>query len=228
MGIGTSGSGDGQLESPRGITFDPRNGDIIVVDSKNNNRISVFDINGNFIRKFIPSGNLKEPNDITFNPYDNTLILNDTNSVQVYGFDEGKLIREFGSHGRGRGQFMKADGIAFEPQNNTIIVSDSRSHKIQVFDGNDGKFITKFGSFGLAEDQLDTPRGIAITNEGIIVIADSLNNRVLILTQLGEFVQKIDLKNSKETILGVGIFPNNDILCATSGKIQIFRPNYSS
>ena len=47
--VGTPGSGDGQLDGPRGIVVDLK-GDIYVVDT-DNNRIQEFDSNGKFITK---------------------------------------------------------------------------------------------------------------------------------------------------------------------------------
>ncbi|WP_434127648.1 6-bladed beta-propeller, partial [Enterococcus faecium] len=46
---GTLGSGDGQFNSPEGITI--YNNEVFVVDN-NNNRIQVFDLNGVYLRKW--------------------------------------------------------------------------------------------------------------------------------------------------------------------------------
>lgn len=56
----------------------------------------------------------------------------------------------------------------------------------QVFDM-DGNFRFRFGSPGSRDGHFQFPSGVAVTSEGNIVVADSMNNRIqvgLVLTRL--------------------------------------------
>ena len=69
------------------------------------------------------------------------------------------FITQWGSFGNGNGQFNRPAGIAIDPEDNLIYVSDTVNNQIQVFDS-DGNFITKWGSFGLGNGQFNRPDGI--------------------------------------------------------------------
>ena len=58
LSIGSSGSGDGELNRPAGVEVDPH-GDIYVADS-GNNRVQLFDQRGEYVQKFLGDGTLSK------------------------------------------------------------------------------------------------------------------------------------------------------------------------
>jgi DNA-binding beta-propeller fold protein YncE len=69
----------------------------------------------------------------------------------VYHKNSTFLFR-FGKEGSGAGEFNFPFGIAYEHNNNRIIVADEGNNRIQVFD-KDGKFLFKLGKEGNREDE---------------------------------------------------------------------------
>src|SRR5215831_20401366 len=106
--IGTPGSGDGQLDGPRGIVVDLK-GDIYVVDT-DNNRIQEFDSNGKFITKWGSAGSgdgqFNSPIGITLDYARGYVYVTDSGNNRVEKFTaNGTFITKWGSAGSGNGQF---------------------------------------------------------------------------------------------------------------------------
>jgi DNA-binding beta-propeller fold protein YncE len=90
-----SGSGDGQLHSPTGITVTGSSGEVAVVDASNN-RVQIFDSEGNYKRQFgrkgkKADGDLFSPSDITSDAHGNLIVLDMTNRLQVFS-PEGRHV----------------------------------------------------------------------------------------------------------------------------------------
>src|SRR3989442_13209027 len=83
--IGSSGSGNGQLDDPKGVVVDTK-GNLYVVDS-GNNRIQEFDTNGKFIRTWCSfgtgEGQFNGPLGITLDYAQGYVFLTDTGNERV-------------------------------------------------------------------------------------------------------------------------------------------------
>lgn len=53
----------------------------------------------------------------------------------------------------------------------------------------DGNFRFRFGSPGSRDGHFQFPAGVAVTSEGNIVVADSMNNRIQVSLLPGKFAQ---------------------------------------
>ena len=80
--------------------------------------------------------------------------------IQVYKLD-GTFLRQWGSFGRGIGQFEYPDGLAISTDMNEIFVCDMLNNRIQVFRLNDNSFVRMFNS--------NSPTGIAICGNLVFV-----------------------------------------------------------
>ena len=90
--FGSNGKGDGELDGPTGIGF-LSNGNVVVCEFENNNRISIFDPQGNFI-KTIRGEDLSEPNHLFVDSDDNILIANSGhNSIAIFSSETGNLFK---------------------------------------------------------------------------------------------------------------------------------------
>ena len=112
---GEIGEGPGQLTLPHGVVVDS-NGRIIVGDSENQ-RISVFDADGNFVETWpVPSrgGMAIDEND--------TVYVSDVNANAVYVVRDGEVLDVIGGLGRAHGLSLDSDG--------TIYASDSANRQV--------------------------------------------------------------------------------------------------
>jgi len=199
--------GDGQFGVTAGVTVDSSD-KIYVVDSGGNNRVQVFDANGNFLRKFGSVG----PNDGQFfNAWDvavksdGNIIVTDNTKRNVHVFDSlGNFLSKFGSFCNistgdgcidpdgpgplelGDGQFAGPGKVTVDSSDN-IYVIDLQNHRVQVFDSA-GNFLFKFGTFGIYNGEFDRPNGIAVDNLKQIYVSDTNNNRIQVFDSTGNFL----------------------------------------
>ena len=61
-----------------------------------------------------------------------------------------------------------------------ILVADSGNHRLQAFD-NLGNFLSEYGSFGSGPGQFNSPAGVIVDSSGRALVADTLNNRIVVL-----------------------------------------------
>ena len=100
---------------------------------------------------------------------------------RVSVFDQtGKPVRQLGGPGQGDGTLDEPVAVAVSDVGDAH-VADAQRNTIQVF-GPDGRFSSQYGG-NLA---LYRPRGLAIGGDGLVYLADTGRNRVLLLTDTGE------------------------------------------
>ncbi|XP_067934406.1 tripartite motif-containing protein 2-like [Watersipora subatra] len=116
------------------------------------------------------------------------------NMVFIYSH-EGELIKSFGQHGSGPGEFKEPAFVCIG-KNDDIIISDCRNSRVQVLNKN-GEFKYQIGKKGTGKGQLQGPSGVAIDKFGQILVTDRVNNRIQVYTYTGEFVSCIESSGSK-------------------------------
>ena len=126
------GQDNGQFNVPRGVAVTPTH--ILVADS-NNNRIQIFDLDGNYLSQFghpgTNPGSFSNPLGITANS--THILVADTNNNRVQIFDlEGNHVSTIGRGGAGDGQFNAPQGIIVNSTN--ILVGQVLNGRIQVFE----------------------------------------------------------------------------------------------
>jgi DNA-binding beta-propeller fold protein YncE len=128
----------GELDDPTGvaIAFVGFSFNIYVADLENN-RVQVFDFQGN--QQFLwgskgnGNGQFDDPWGVAVDK-DTNVYVTDYNNHRVQVFtNNGDFITAFGTKGDGDGQFDHPTGIAIDPFTNTIYVADTDNHRIQVF-----------------------------------------------------------------------------------------------
>uniref|UniRef100_A0A915PYU1 B box-type domain-containing protein n=1 Tax=Setaria digitata TaxID=48799 RepID=A0A915PYU1_9BILA len=187
--FGSEGSADGQFCRPWGICCDNK-GRIVVAD-RSNNRIQIFDKEGNFLHKFgspgTRPGQFDRPAGIT-----NEIVVADKDNHRVQVFSErGDFLLKFGERGRTPGLFNYPWGVAVNSFNQ-IAVSDTRNHRVQMFSPQ-GHFIRKFGFDNSLYNykNLDSPRGVCFLHDGQLVITDFNNHRLVVMSSRGTVDMKM-------------------------------------
>ena len=97
-----------------------------------------------------------------------------------------QFLGQYGSFGRGDGQFVWPRSIALDRAGN-VYACDDHLNRISVF-GPDDAFLCSWGESGSGEGQLNGPSGLAFDPDDNLVVIDAMNHRVQGFTKDGTFL----------------------------------------
>lgn len=187
--FGTTGSGNGQLETPADVAMDA-DGNLWVAD-KGNHRIQKFSASGAFLSQFgtqgSADGQLTSPSSLTIDAAGNIWVTDQGNHrVQKFS-PSGQFLAKFGSLGTGNGKFLGPNGIAID-ESGAIWVCDAV--KVERFTPQ-GQFIERVGTAGSGPGQLSGPNSLDVDPEGNVLVAEATNDRVSVFDGDGDFLRTI-------------------------------------
>jgi len=189
-----------ELDNPTDLILDKNGKNVYVVDNKNN-RINVFEDDGDddFIYgSFCDIVSIQDCNDnadgadedgdgqfndlisIARDALGKFFVVDSDNSrVQIFD-DDGEFQSKFGSSDSGDDEYLgSAVGIAIQESSRDIFVSDVERDSISVFDST-GNFKFKFDSFD-GNDDFRNPTNMIIDNsEEMLFVTDTGNDRIVI------------------------------------------------
>jgi DNA-binding beta-propeller fold protein YncE len=182
---GSKGGGAGQLLEPRGITVSRDNRFVYVTD--NSGRIQQWTANGKFVRGWLtpktPTGLLEGSEGLTMLRNGNIAFAH-THAAHILIYSpEGKLLRQFGSYGTQRGQFLLVTGN-FEDAQGFLYLADYGGAFDRVSKWTpDGKLVAQWGTHGEKPGEFRRPCGLAIARdangrETDLLVADVNNHRI--------------------------------------------------
>jgi hypothetical protein len=190
MQWGSQGSGDGEFQYPAEIAIDVT-GNLYVAD-QNNNRVQVFDSEGQYLR---PWGGTGSANGEFINAV--SVAVDDSGYVYVADFDNGRVqkflpdgtfITKFGQWGTADGELRYPRGVAVD-DSFYVYVADAGNDRIQKFTSN-GTFVTTWGSIGHEDGQLYGVMDVAVGPSGTIYAVDCYNQRIQEFTSTGTYLNK--------------------------------------
>ncbi len=169
--FGTLGSGNGQLNTPRGAATDAA-GNVWVADTENS-RIEKFSPEGKYLSQFgtlgSSDGQLNHPKGIALDAAGRIWVA-DTNNNRIEEFSpKGRFLAKFGSLGTEAGKLKSPVGIAVDSGGN-IWVADTANNRVQKF--------SSTGAYLAAYTSLSGPTAIT-TRGALIIVADTANNRIV-------------------------------------------------
>ena len=188
--IAEPGKGPGQIKKARAIDFGP-DGHVYVADT-GNNRVQVFDREGEYIHSFgkkgSKTGQFKSPEGIAVNSKGNVYVADSGNHrIQIFNSD-GMFFHSFGSKSKKvkdetpqKRSFLNPTSLAIDSKDNLYVV-DQENNRIQVFDES-GNFVNAFGTLGKSYSQFDRPVDIAIGSNDVIYVAEAGNHRIQIFSK---------------------------------------------
>ncbi len=194
----------------------------VFVSNAPTNRIVEFDVGGNFLGVFVPSGlgGLSWPAGLVFAPNGNLLVASfNTDSVLAYDGATGEFLGEFVAAGAGglTGPF----GLTFGPNGNLFVTSSS--NQVYEFDGSSGAFVGVFVSTG-DNGGLATPKGLLFKPDGNLLVASFATDAVLEFDGVtGSFVDQWDLGGLNSGFWGLDgpwgmrLGPNGNVYVASHG-----------
>ena len=115
-------------------------------------------------------------------------------------------------------------GVAVNSHRREVYVSESGSHCVSVFETATGTKLRSFGGLGNGPRQFDMPCGVALTPSGDLLVCDSNNHRIVLLSPDGDPLKSVGSKGKRalqfNEPVGIGVHPK-------SGKIYVteFRNN---
>jgi DNA-binding beta-propeller fold protein YncE len=145
--FGSSGSGQNQFGSPRGIAVDSTNNKVYIGDSGNGRMVRVDSGSGGttFGANWEDFGSVVQfnrPNQVSVDPTNNKVYVAENVSERISRFDSGSggttfgaNLETFGTRGSIDGRFAEpVQGVFVDPTYSKIYIGDSGNHRIAVID----------------------------------------------------------------------------------------------
>jgi sugar lactone lactonase YvrE len=176
---GKAGTAPGELGYVSAVVQDA-DGYYYVAEFGENERISKFDVDGNFIKLWgshgTEQGQFQRARALALGP-DGLLYVADSvnHRIQVFTRD-GDLVRCWGEPGGEPGQLGMPYDLAFDKKGN-LYVAERENHRVQKFTV-EGKSLGCWGGPGRAPGQFADPWALVVDSKGYVHVCDTENNRV--------------------------------------------------
>lgn len=171
------------------------------------------------------NGTLSKPLDIAVNAQGKIYITDSNNDrIQVFS-PTGSPLFNFGTTGKGKGNFTFPNCIAIDDENN-IYVGEFKINRIQVFNSS-GKYIRTINS---PKEILLEPLAITFGNDKRLYVA-SRNGVIIVMDKAGQLLAKFGTNGTRDGQLsypnGIAVDRHGNILVSDSGndRIQVFDQN---
>jgi sugar lactone lactonase YvrE len=186
---GKHGKAVGEFDAPIGLAIN--SADEIYVSEFRNNRVQRFSSKGKLLGS---SATAPMPGGLAVDRAGNIYVAPLMSHKTCVYAPSGQLVREWGKHGKGDGEFDQPGGIAIAPDG-TVYVADQVNRRIQRFT-TDGKFLLKWGEYGSKPGQFDGkeklpnrtggPNFVAVDREGNVYTTEAALGRVQKFTPTGK------------------------------------------
>jgi hypothetical protein len=201
LNIGTSGSGNGQLDDPYDVCVDEFNTLGVVVANRGNTRVEIFDKDGTYSANFSPSS-YPDTLDCSINISDYPIYVGMAATGMIVAYDGAGSTGtvSFGGLGSGDGLFQTGGiwQLRLDPVTDDVYVYDHIADRLQQFDYS-GLFVDKWAHSDLFEDVTGST---AITsfciNENFIyfLVKDARHNLYKYKKETMELLDTVDFKGT--------------------------------
>ncbi len=199
--------GDDHLKTAHGLRIDPE-GNVWLTDV-GNHLVMKFDPEGKLLLSLGRKGRAGDkpdqfdrPTDVAVTPNGEFYVSDGYGNSRVLKFDRtGKLLRQWGTKGRGEGEFDLPHAICLDAKGR-VYVGDRENNRVQVFDA-EGKYIEQWKESG-------APYGLFLFGDRLFV-ADGIANWIRVLAPDGKSLGRW---GEKGTLAGQFQMPH--MLCVDS------------
>jgi hypothetical protein len=233
--VGSQGASVGQFNGPTGLAMSPDETRLLVVDMLNRRVVVADATDGRWVRTLQgPAGTLMSPACVAMVARTGQVLVVDylRDLVVVFaGVDDDTVVRTLGDgFGRGPRQLQTPCGMAVLDEGDAAdrpvaVVADTHNDRLSLFRVDDDTLLRHVGSKGAAPGQFNEPRAVSVVSsrltgngEAWLVVGDSDNRRVQVLTLLGVVVRVLSA--------GDGVGPLGDVLnsftvCEATGELLV-------
>lgn len=193
----------------------------IYIADTNNQRIQVFDYDGNPISMFGENGEgegqFRFPYGIASDAQGQLYIADLYNgNISIFSAD-GQFIKYFGQ----KGEFVRPAGLSID--GDKLYVSDVAKNEIIVF-ALDGTKLLSFGKKGTGDGELNSPNALVHVGNKIYV-SDTGNDRIEVFDEQGNFLLKASSQLANPR--GISVDPQGNIYVVSNltNKVVVFKSN---
>jgi tripartite motif-containing protein 71 len=210
LSYGSRGADPGQFNELRGLSLTPDEMHLLTCD-RGNHRVVVTDVrDGQSLGSLQGlAGTLDVRMQAIVAPLTGQVLVVDFNLhivVVFAGVDDDTVVRTLGDgQGQGPRQLQNPCGLAVldgdvadvtAPDGPVAVVADTRNHRLALWRVRDSTVVRHVGSQGAAPGQFNRPTAVTVvparstgTDEAWLVVAESDNHRVQVLTRTGTVVR---------------------------------------
>ncbi len=181
-----------------------------------------FSREGRLLQVFRDEANLSRPISVAVDEERGQILVADElfSHIVVFDAETAQAVRGIGRRGRlGPARFRIITDMVFN--DGRLYVAERVEWRLQVLDA-EGRFLTHFG-----HDELRFPQALAVTDDGRVLVADRMDNRIRIYRD-GRLVERVGRNGSGpgEFRLVNDMTVDGDLLYVAdslNGRIQVFR-----
>ena len=226
LSFGKEGSSVGMFNFPWGVAVNAR--DEIALTDQKNNRVQIFNSDGNYLRSFGREGKkvgeFKEPRGIAFHNNGNIFVADNGNHrIQIFR-GEGEYVGSFGGFGSLDSQLSFPCGLSVDCDCN-IIVADFGHKLIKIFSP-DGKFLMKIGGQGSFTHPVH-----CVQCDRYLIVSDNAEHCIKVFDRNGNFQYKFGKQGEGEgefkLPVCLSVNKSGQLLVSDRGnnRIQVFELN---
>jgi YVTN family beta-propeller protein len=206
---GKKGTGPGEFDVPHSIVIDSKG--LLYVGDRENNRIQIFDTDGNFVREWDKIGS---PWGLFITPGpDQVIYMSDGAANRVLKLDlNGNILGAFGESGKQPGQFEYAHGIAVGPKNE-IYVAEILNWRVQ-------KLVPAKSTASTAAADPKCLVYVANHSDDTVSVVDTSTNKVVQVIDDIEAAHSVDFSpDASRVYISVESEKTLDVIDQKTGKI---------
>ena len=178
-------AGNVSLQSPSGVVFDQRTGQLFVADALLG-KVFIFDDEGGLLGERIPPDGFQRPGGVALDPA-GSLYVADAMRGEVLVFSaSGAFQRAIGSSSSADGRFQRPTQVAVGPHGEVVVV-DALRFLVEVQDPA-GKLLGIVGKIGDVPGSFARPRGVALDSKGHLYVADAAFDNIQIFDLTGQLL----------------------------------------
>ena len=238
LSCGLKGASIGQFNGLRGLSLTPDEMHLLVCDGRNHRVVIADARDGRSLRSLQgPAGTLDSPWQAIVVPQTGQVLVVDCTRCHVVvfaGVDDDTVVCTLGDgEGPGPRQLKQPRSLAgldgdvadaAAPHGPVAVVVDTFNYRLALWRVRDGAVVRHVGSKGAAPGQFNSPAAVTVvparstgTDEAWLVVADSFNHRVQVLTRAGTVVRVLQ----GDAVIKLGGLLLGVTVCIGTGEVLV-------